>query len=73
MTQCGDGQGLILLRQSKTDQTSEGVLLVLDIETTSAVKDWISLSRISDSFLLGGDHGQEVEKSYGPWADEPHF
>ena len=55
LTQCGDGQGLILLRQSKTDQTSEGVLLLLDIETTSAVKDWNDLSGISDGFLLGGE------------------
>lgn len=37
-TMCGDGQGVILLRQSKTDQTREGVLLTLNIETTTAIK-----------------------------------
>jgi site-specific recombinase XerD len=30
LTLCGDGESLILLRQSKTDQTREGVLLTLD-------------------------------------------
>lgn len=33
LTLCGDGQGLILLRLSKADQTQEGVVLALDIET----------------------------------------
>ena len=37
MTLCGDGQGLSFLRQLWTDQTREGVLLALDIETTYAV------------------------------------
>jgi site-specific recombinase XerD len=31
---CDDGQDFILLRQSKTDQTREGVLLAPDIETS---------------------------------------
>jgi len=66
LTQCSDGQGLILLLQSKTDQTNEGVLLALDIETTSAVKDWINLSRISDSFLLGGITGKRSKKAMDP-------
>jgi len=33
LTLCGDGQGLILLRLSKADQTQEGVVLALDMET----------------------------------------
>ena len=41
LTLCGDGKDLIPLRQSKTDQTREGVLLALDIEPTKAIKAWI--------------------------------
>lgn len=39
---------------------------MLDIETTSAVKDWINLSRISDSFLLGGITGKRLKKAMDP-------
>ena len=52
LTRCGDGQGLILLRQSKTDQTREGVLLALDIETSLTIRNWISLAGVSDGYLL---------------------
>ena len=65
-TQCGDGQGLILLRQSKTDQTREGVLLALDIETTYAVKHWIKLAGISDGFLLRGVRGNRLNPAMDP-------
>ena len=54
LTPCCDGQGVILLRQSKTDRTREGVLLALDIETTFAVKNWISLAGISEGYLFRG-------------------
>ena len=57
-TQCGDGQGLILLRQSKTDQTREGLLLALDSETSSTIRNWISVAGISDGFLLRGGYQQ---------------
>ena len=60
LTLCGDGQGLILLRQSKTDQTREGVLLALDIETTFAVKHWIELTGINDGYLLRGIAGNRL-------------
>jgi integrase len=65
-TQCGDGQSLILLRQSKTDQTREGVLLALDIETTYAVKHWIELAGISDGFLLRGVRGNRLNLTMDP-------
>ena len=58
MTLCGDGQGLSFLRQLWTDQTREGVLLALDIETTYAVKHWIDSAGISDRYLLSGITGK---------------
>ena len=58
LTLCGDGQGLILLRQSKTDQTREGLLLALDIETTKAVRGWVELAGFNDGHLLMGDSRQ---------------
>ncbi|MDB2531606.1 tyrosine-type recombinase/integrase [Alphaproteobacteria bacterium] len=66
LTQCGDGQSLILLCQSKTDQTREGVLLALDIETTYAVKHWIELAGVSDGFLLRGITGKQLNQSMDP-------
>lgn len=66
LTLCGDGQGVILLRQSKTDQTREGVLLRLDIEITFAVENWIDLSGISSSFLLTGIMGKRFNQNMNP-------
>ncbi len=63
---CGHGQGLILLRQSKTDQTHEGVLLALGIETTYAVTKWIDLSGISSGFLLRGITGNRLNLTMDP-------
>jgi len=60
LTLCRDGQGLILLRQSKTEQTREGVLLTLDTETTYAVTKWIDLSGISSGLLLRGITGNRL-------------
>jgi site-specific recombinase XerD len=66
LTLCGDGQSLILLRQSKTDQTREGVLLALDIETTFAVKHWIELAGIGDGYLLRGITGNRLNPAMDP-------
>ena len=66
LTLCGDGQGVILLRQSKTDQTQEGVLLALDIETTFAVKHWIDSAEISDGYLLRGITGNGLNLAMDP-------
>ena len=66
LTMCGDGPGLILLRQSKTDQTQEGVLLALDIETTYAVKYWIDAAGISEGYLLRGIAGKQLNQSMDP-------
>jgi site-specific recombinase XerD len=66
LTLCGDGQGLILYRQSKTDQTREGVLLGLDIETTFAITQWIRLASIIDGFLLRGILGKRLNQAMDP-------
>ena len=66
LTLCGDGQGVILLRQSKTDQTQEGVLLALDIETSLAIKNWVSLAGMSDGYLLRGITGKRLNQSMDP-------
>ena len=66
LTLSGDGQALILLRQSKTDQTCEGVLLSLDIETTSAVKNWLKLAGIEHGLLLRGITGGRLNEGMDP-------
>jgi site-specific recombinase XerD len=66
LTLCGDGQGVILLRQSKTDQTREGVLLTLDIETTIAMKHWIDAAGIGDGYLLRGITGNRLNSAMDP-------
>ena len=59
-------QGLILLRQSKTYQTRYGMFLVLDIETTFAVKHWIELAGIVDGYLLRGITGNRLNLAMDP-------
>ena len=66
MTLSGDGQALILLRQSKTDQTREGVLLSLDIETISAVNTWLKLAGIEHGLLLRGINGRHLNQGMDP-------
>lgn len=66
LTLRGHGQGLILLRQSKTHQTREGILLALDIETTKAVKGWIDLAGMNDGYLLRGIAGNRLNPAMDP-------
>jgi hypothetical protein len=66
LTQCNDRHCLILLRQSKTDQACEGILLPLDIETTSAVKKWFKLASIEHGLLLRGITGRQLNKGMDP-------
>ena len=66
LTLCGDERTFILLRQSKTDQTREGVLLALDIETSLAIKNWVSLAGMSDGYLLRGITGKRLNQSMDP-------
>ena len=66
LTMCADGQGLILLRQSKTDQTREGVLLALDIETSLAIRNWVSLAGINEGYLLRGISGNQLNQGMDP-------
>ena len=66
LTLCGDGQALIPLRQSKTDQTREGVLLSLDIETTSAVQNWFKLAGTEHGLLQRGITGGHLHEGVDP-------
>jgi site-specific recombinase XerD len=66
LTLCGGGESLILLRQSKTDQTREGVLLALDIKTTKGVKAWIELAGMGDGYLLRGITGNRLNLAMDP-------
>ena len=66
LTLCGDGQDFILLRQSKTDQTREGVLLALDNETSLTIRNWISLASIREGYLVRGITGKQLNQSMDP-------
>jgi len=66
LTLCGDERTFILLRQSKTDQTREGVLLALVIETSLAIKNWVSLAGMSDGYLLRGITSKRLNQSMDP-------
>mgnify|MGYP003759109565 CR=1 FL=1 len=66
LTLCGDERDFILLRQSKTDETCEGVLLVLDIETSLTIRNWVSLAGISEGYLLRGIAGKQLNQSMDP-------
>jgi site-specific recombinase XerD len=46
----------ILLRKSKTDQLGTGQWVHLSTETTTALRQWISESKIADGYLLRGVH-----------------
>jgi site-specific recombinase XerD len=51
-----EGKCSILLRKSKTDQTSSGHWIHLSHETTIALKVWLQTANINDGFLLRGIH-----------------
>jgi len=61
-----DGASIILLCQSKADQTREGVVLRLDHETTLAINRWLRLANISDGYLLRGIVGDRINESMYP-------
>jgi integrase len=46
----------ILLRKSKTDQTSSGHWIHLSHETSIALKAWLQTANINDGFILRGIH-----------------
>jgi len=66
LTLCGDGQGAILLRRSKTDQTRKGVLLALNTETSLAIRSWISSAGVSEGYLLRGVAGNRLNLTMEP-------
>ena len=66
LTLCGDGHSVTLLRQSKTDQTREGVLLALNTETSLAIRSWISSAGVSEGYLLRGVAGNRLNLTMEP-------
>ena len=54
------------MRQSKTDQTREGVSLALDIETTFAVKQWIDKAGMGEGYLLRGITSKRLNQAMDP-------
>ena len=51
-----EGKCSILLRKSKTDQSSSGHWIHLSHETTIALKVWLQTANINDGFMLRGIH-----------------
>jgi integrase len=51
-----EGKCSILLRKSKTDQTSSGNWIHLSHETTIALKVWLQTANINHGFMLRGIH-----------------
>lgn len=51
-----EGKCSILLRKSKTDQSSSGHWIHLSHETTFALKVWLQTANIKDGFVLRGIH-----------------
>lgn len=60
-----DGSSMILLRDSKTDQTGEGFIIRLGCRTTSAIRDWLNATGLHDGPLLRGVRGGYITAQYG--------
>ncbi len=59
-----DGTSTILLRDSKTDQTGEGTLISLGNRTTTAIRDWLKISKLTDGHLLRGIRRGHITSGY---------
>lgn len=61
-----DGTSLILLRQSKTDQTATGIPIKLNIRTTEAIQAWLETSQLTSGPLLRGVQGNTLNERLYP-------
>ena len=59
-----DGTSTILLRDSKTDQTGEGVVISLGTRTTTAIRDWLKASGLNEGPLLRGIRSGHITPAY---------
>jgi hypothetical protein len=66
LTLCGDVHSITLICQSKANQTREGVLLALDIETSLDIRNSASLAGIIKGYLLGEITGKRLNNSIDP-------
>ena len=64
MVLCGDGTSRILLRDSKTDQTGEGFVIKIGNRTTSAIRDWLAASKLTDGPLIRGIRHNQITDGY---------
>jgi site-specific recombinase XerD len=55
-----DGEGQILLRASKTDQTGLGIPIHLSKECSKSISEWLSAAKLSEGSLLRGVKGTNV-------------
>lgn len=58
-----DGKALLLLRQSKTDQTRTGATILVHQSTTDAIKTWMNRAQLESGFLLRGLSGARLHDS----------
>jgi site-specific recombinase XerD len=61
-----DGTSVILLRQSKTDQTATGIPIKLNIRTTEAIQAWLETSQLTSGPLLRGIQGNTLNNRLYP-------
>ncbi len=61
---CGDGTSRILLRDSKTDQTGEGFVINIGHRTTSAIRDWLAASKLTNGPLIRGIRHNKITDGY---------
>ena len=59
-----DGTSSILLRDSKTDQTGEGCVINIGHRTTSAIRDWLAESKLTEGPLLRGIRHNQITDAY---------
>ncbi len=59
-----DGASTILLRDSKTDQTSEGFVINFGQRTTAAIRDWLTVSGLREGPLLRGLRNGHITTGY---------
>ena len=60
-----NGSSMILLRDSKTDQTGEGFVIRLGCRTTTAIRDWLNATGLQNGPLIRGIRGNHPTAKYG--------
>jgi site-specific recombinase XerD len=61
-----NGNCMVLLRGSKTDQSRNGHWIALGPETTNSIIEWLQFSGINDGLLLRGIKGNKLTEGLDP-------